>query len=165
MTRRKTTETLGTIQHIAEVTSVNLQPVAPLNGKGGRLGISGMINSLSGATSMDGYIVETDQHTYHVLIDNQESCCESWGYLASDDDLSQYIGAQLRDVRLTDTALNTEQVEASGYYDGDEGGIQFVNFVTDRGVFQLAVYNAHNGYYGHGILIAKDEHILLNDTL
>jgi hypothetical protein len=60
--------------------------------------------------------------------------------------------------------LNQTVVKESGYYE-DEGGIQFVDFVTDKGVFQLAVYNAHNGYYGHGILVAKDDEILLNDTL
>lgn len=43
--------------------------------------------------------------------------------------------------------------------------IQFVDFVTSRGTFQLAVYNSHNGYYGHGIIVAKDDEILLNETL
>ena|SRR5260221_3933439 len=155
----------GTIQDIEEVTGIDLPALAPLDGKGGHLGFAGMLNALSGNGSMDGYKVVTDQHTYLVLIDNETSCCESWGYLSSDDDLKHYVGAQLREVRLTDTALNTERVEASGYYDGDEGGIQFVDFVTDRGVLQLAVYNAHNGYYGHGIIVARDDDILLNETL
>lgn len=35
----------------------------------------------------------------------------------------------------------------------DEGDICFVQFVTDKGVFELGVYNAHNGYYGHMALI------------
>lgn len=88
------------------------------------------------------------------------------GLLQSEDDLTAYIGAELREVHLTDTALNKAAVEKSDYYDGDDGGgIQFVDFVTDRGTFQLAVYNSHNGYYGHGILFAKDDAILLNDTL
>ena len=55
-------------------------------------------------------------------------------------------------------------LEKSGYYE-EEGGIQFVTFKTNKSVFQLAVYNCHNGYYGHGIIVAKDEEILLNDTL
>ena len=45
------------------------------------------------------------------------------------------------------------------------GGIQFVDFVTDRGTFQLAVYNSHNGYYGHGILVLKNDEVLLEDDL
>lgn len=154
----------GIIRDIAEVRSVAVAPVAPLVGAGGRLGFSQMLGVLTGQDNMDGYVVETDQHTYRVLISNEQSCCESWGYLASEDDLKPYIGAELREVRLTDTALNTERVEQSDYYE-DEGGIQFVDFVTDRGTFQLAVYNGHNGYYGHGVLVVKDDDVLLNETL
>ena len=85
--------------------------------------------------------------------------------MTSDDDLNDYIGANLQAVRLTDTALNQEVVKDSGYYDGEFGGIQFVDFVTDRGTFQLAVYNSHNGYYGHGILVLKNDEVLLEDDL
>lgn len=155
----------GIIQSIEEVLGAeNIPAIAPLNGQGGRLGFSQMLSALTGRASMDGYKVVTDHQTIQVLIDNEESCCETWGYLASEDDLTPYIGAELREIRLTDTALNTERVIASDYYE-DEGGIQFVDFVTDRGTFQLAVYNGHNGYYGHGILVALGDEILLNETL
>jgi hypothetical protein len=113
---------------------------------------------------MDGYKVETDKHTFHILIDNGQNCCEWWGYFSSEDDFNYYIGAELREVNLTDTALNKTVVEKSDYYD-DKGGIQFVDFVTDKGTFQLAVYNSHNGYYGHGIVVAKDDERLLDERL
>lgn len=155
----------GTIQSIEEVQNFEIQPVAPLHGEEWqRLGVSQMIAALVGRSSMDGYKVVTSLHTYLILIDNQQSCCEGWGYLSSEDDLQQYVGAELREVRLTDAALNAERVTASGYYE-DNGGIQFVDFVTDKGTFQLAVYNGHNGYYGHGILVVKDDDVLLNNTL
>lgn len=155
----------GIIRRIAVVTGKQIRPIAPHDGTGGRLGFSQMLGMLTGVDNMDGYEVETDQHVYRVLISNEQSYCESWGYLASDDDLTPFIGAELREVRLTDTALNTARVEESDYYGGDEGGIQFVDFVTDRGTFQVAVYNGHNGYYGHGVIVAKDNDVLLNDTL
>jgi hypothetical protein len=155
---------LGVIKNIEVITNFKIQPIANLNGKGGRLGMSQMINAISGYADMDGYMVVTDEHTFYVLIDNGQSCCESWGYFSSEDDHKQYIGSTLNEVRLTDKALNSKTVEESDYY-CDEGGIQLVDFVTSNGVFQLAVYNAHNGYYGHGILVAKDEEILLNETL
>ena len=155
----------GIIQRISQVEGQEIRPIAPLEGKGGRLGFSGMLSALAGSDSMDGYEVVTDQHTYRILISNKQSCCENAGYLASDDDLAPYVGAELREVRLTDTALNTRCVEGVAPYGWDEGGIQFVDFVTDRGMFQLAVYNAHNGYYGHGVLVAKDDVVLLNETL
>jgi len=155
---------LGKITNIEEVTNFKIQPIASLEGKGGRLGMSQMINALCGYSDMDGYKVTTDEHVFLVLIDNGQSCCESWGYFSSEDDTQTYIGAELKEINLTDTALNKEKFQKSGYYE-DCGGIQFVDFVTDRGTFQLAVYNAHNGYYGHGILVAKDEEIICNETL
>ena len=65
---------LGKIKLIEVVAGFKINAVASLNGKGGRLGITQMINSLFGGYSdMDGYKVETDQHIYHVLIDNGQS--------------------------------------------------------------------------------------------
>lgn len=155
---------LGKITKISKVFDFTIKPVTPLEGTGGSLGTSQMINALWGHPNTDGYKVETDKHTYYVLIDNEQSCCESWGYFSSEDDLEHYIGAELLEVRLTDKALNTKAVEESGYY-FDKGGIQLVDFITNKGKFQLAVYNAHNGYYGHGILVARDDEIILNDVL
>lgn len=155
---------LGKIQEITMVEDFAIKPIAPVGGVGGRLGFTQMLNAICRYSAMDGYVVKTDQHTFYVLINNGQSCCENWGYFSSEDDHDQFIGANLLEVNLTDTALNTTKVEESDYYD-DAGGIQFVNFVTDNGVFQLAVYNAHNGYYGHSILVAKDEEVLLNETL
>lgn len=155
----------GKIVKIETVHGVSIEPVTPLEGKGGRLGMVQMINHLRGASDMDGYVVETDKHIFRVLIENGQSCCESWGYLTSEDDLIQFIGNELLEVNLVDTALKQAVVDKEAEYGFDDGGIQFVNFVTDRGVFQLAVYNAHNGYYGHDIVIAKDNDILLSEVL
>jgi hypothetical protein len=51
--------------------------------------------------TQDGYKVTTNRHVYYVLIDNDQSCCESWGYLSSDDDLEQFVGSELEKVELT----------------------------------------------------------------
>ena len=159
-------QSLGIITAIDEVSDVALAPIAPLDGRdGAHAGFSQMLGMLSGCATMDGYKVRTEQHVFHVLINNEQSCCEDWGYLASDDRLDAFIGAELVGIELTDTALNKEKVDEAAKYGFDDGGIQFVDFVTDRGTFQLAVYNAHNGYYGHGILVAKDNDVLLNDTI
>ena len=53
-----------------------------------------------------------------------------------------------------------------GYFrDHDFCDIQFINFETDRGVFQLTVYNTHNGYYGHDIFIQVDDKIVFQKVL
>ena len=157
----------GLINKIESVTNIKLGNTGKLNGsKGSRLGFTGMLNSLCGYGEYDGYKIETDQHDYHILIENGQSCCEDWGYFASEDDFNKYIGKELREVRCTDTALKQETLKERCKYGFDEGGIQFVDFVmTDGTVLQFAVYNAHNGYYGHSILVAKDEEIILSDTL
>ena len=157
-------KTYGKITGIKEITNFELGNYAPKDGKNGaQLGMSSMINSLYGGRSMDGYEVTCANHRVLVLIDNGQSCCESWGYMSSEDNLSQFVGATLRDIKLTDTGCNTKMIEEEkSIY---EGGIQFVDFITSKGDFQLAVYNAHNGYYGHGIIIAIDDEILCQDTL
>ena len=100
---------------------------------------------IEGDGCYEGYKVVTDNQTILVLVSNSDQCCESWGRLASDDDLQQFIGANLIRLTHTDTALNTKVVP--DYL--DDGGTMFLTFETDRGNFQLVVYNAHNGYYGH----------------
>lgn len=153
---------LGKIKNIKEIHDFEIHSAS--NENSGKLGIIQKLNALCGYQNMDGYKIETDQHVFYILIDNEQSCCENWGYFASEDDMQRFINSELKEINLTDKALNVKKFVESDYYE-DEGGIQFVDFVTNKGVFQLAVYNAHNGYYGHGILVAKDDEIILNDTL
>lgn len=155
----------GEILDITVVENAITSPIGVSNvSETNNLGITQMMNILMGHSSMDGYHVKTTNAEIFVLIDNGQSCCESWGYFSSDDDMSKYIGATLHSIDLTDVELNKEALEKSGYYQ-DDGGIQFVDFVTDKGKFQLAVYNAHNGYYGHGIIVAIDGITICNDVL
>lgn len=157
----------GIITSITELHGFQIEPITPSTGSGGvQAGMSQLIGMLGGHSSMEGYKIETGKHAIYVLIDDQQSCCESWGYIHSEEsDLSGFVGAHIIGVRLTDTALNTLITERGGEYGFDEGGIQFVDFITSRGKFQLAVYNAHNGYYGHGIVIAIDDRVVASDTL
>jgi hypothetical protein len=145
------TTSFETIKGIEEVENIKNATL----GVGGGLG--NMIAALRGYSGYDGYAVETDKQTIFVLIDNFQSCCESFGYLASEDDLSYFVGAELREIAVVDEALNVRRVDEHLPYGLDEGGITFVNFVTDRGVFQLAAYNAHNGYYGHEVHIISEQ--------
>lgn len=99
-----------------------------------------------------GAIVTTTEQTISVLIANEANCCEKWGYLTSVDDPSEFVGAALVGVTITDIALKTYDHE-----DLDEGNIMFVNIETDRGTFQIALYNAHNGFYGHEAKVESRE--------
>lgn len=106
----------------------------------------------------DGYLIITDQQTIKVGIDNGQGCCERWGYVSSEDDVDQFVGASLLDIKLTDQALRTYSADEIPEY---ETSTMFVDFETDKGVLQLVCYNSHNGYYGHeAVLISRD----LNNT-
>jgi hypothetical protein len=99
----------------------------------------------------EGFVITTDQQVIVIAISSYQSCCESYGYLSSEDDFSAYVGAELLGIEQVDTALRAHSELESL----DEGGAMFVNLLTDRGTLQFVVYNGHNGYYGHtGVVIS-----------
>jgi hypothetical protein len=99
----------------------------------------------------EGYKIITDKQEITMLIDAEQSCCESWGYLMSQDDFSDFIGAQLIDIKLVDELMNARGIEE--LQNSEDVYTVFVNIYTSSGVLQFVAYNAHNGYYGHGVEI------------
>jgi hypothetical protein len=103
-------------------------------------------------SNMSGYAITTNEQVIKLLIDDEQSCCENFGYFMSEDDFNDFIGAQLIDVRITDTELKEGLLEKrdldieSEYFEGD---VMFVDIVTSKGTLQFVAYNEHNGYYGH----------------
>jgi hypothetical protein len=106
----------------------------------------------------DGYEIVTDKQTIHILIDNEQSCCEQWGYLTSEDDLNSFIGAELFGITKTDTELKTYDLPE------EECAVIFVNLETSQGTLQFTVYNIHNGYYGHTVVV-RSEQLNIEDRL
>lgn len=103
-----------------------------------------------------GYVIKTDKQEIKILIDNFSRCCESWGYFSSEDDFTQFIGSDYLGISLVDTAYNKRSLEqCPNVY--EDGGICFVNIETNIGTLQFAVYNIHNGYYGHSVEIVSNE--------
>lgn len=80
------------------------------------------------------------------MLDDGQSCCED-RYMRTDDDLTEYAGAKLLGFELKD-APNLEDEE--GRHE-----IQFLDVKTDKGTFQMANHNEHNGYYGGFDVIAR----------
>lgn len=100
-----------------------------------------------------GYVITlADGGAVKMGICNSQSCCEQWGYLTSQDDLSEFIGADLRSVSVVDAELQ--------HYDVPEvysGSTMFINVDTSAGLLQFVAYNEHNGYYSHeAVLIEND---------
>ncbi len=105
----------------------------------------------------EGFIIQTTKQEIKILISNSSSCCERWGHFSTNDNLDDFIGAAITGIKLTDTALNTKKVELEIPYGCDGGEIQFVDIITNQGNLQFAVYNKHNGYYGHPIMIQSEQ--------
>lgn len=111
--------------------------------------------------SYEGYEIVLDGgQKIKMGIDNGQSCCENWGYIISEDDLSQFIGAEYFGIEAVGQAL--EHVEIKGVY---EGGIMFININTSAGVLQFVAYNEHNGYYSHQAVVIEDGTVTHSESL
>lgn len=100
----------------------------------------------------DGFVVTLEDDTQvRMGISNGQNCCERWGYMISEDSLSQFIGAEYHGVEVVNEKLET--VKLDGIY---SGSCMFVNIKTSEGVLQFVAYNEHNGYYGHQAVVVEN---------
>lgn len=104
---------------------------------------------------LDGYVITTTDRVIKLQINNEQDCCEQFGYFSSEENPQTFVGATLLGVGSTDKALKTELLSKGGY---DEEECIFITLITDRGDLQFAVYNSHNGYYGHSVRIVIGDH-------
>ncbi len=109
-----------------------------------------------------GFQIQTNNQVITLAIDDESSCCEHWGYFLTEDDTEKFIGATLRDVRVTDTNRSSYTFSESwkdeqGHVSLDAGDVMFVDIITTEGTLQFVAYNAHNGYYGHSARVSSDQ--------
>lgn len=114
------------------------------------------ISSIQETTYNDksGYHVSVENgDDVYVLIEKSQQCCEDWGYLVVADgeseDFSYFYGATISKIE----AIDGESYDSEDVWTDKYSFACFVRFHTNRGVFTLAVYNSHNGYYSHDIQI------------
>lgn len=118
-----------------------------------------------------GIELVTNLHTYLLQIDEQRNCCEAYGgFIICEDDLNDFIGADLLEIYLTDTCLNTHIVDRINLMQNCHNSchyhnVQFINLRTSKGLLQFVVYNCHNGYYGHDVTIKMENKILYNTII
>lgn len=83
------------------------------------------------------------------IFDDGQQCYEN-RYMRTDDNLNDYVGTRLLDVKIKDGGCFVDE------YD-DMHEIQFLEVVTDKGSFTMSSHNEHNGYYsGFCISITED---------
>lgn len=100
----------------------------------------------------EGFRIWTTDGEILVYINNQQDCCEDWGYFLSEDDTSKFIGAGVLGVEIVDVARNTRELPSYGL---DDGEAMFVDIKTTQGTLQFVAYNSHNGYYGHSAAVVS----------
>lgn len=104
--------------------------------------------------SFEGFIIKTDKRGISIGIEDHQSCCENAGYLVSHDDIESFVGASLIEIKIVDSALNTEMWnDEDKFYQGEPSNVMFVNLETNKGTLQITAYNDHNGYYGHNAVV------------
>lgn len=102
--------------------------------------------------NVSGYILKTNKKEYKFVIENEQKCCEIFGYFTSEDNTDDFIGTKLINIEIVNTALNVSELKINeilknrGIEDGDT---MFVNINTSEGMLQLVAYNSQNGNYGH----------------
>jgi hypothetical protein len=92
---------------------------------------------------------EFSDGTKMCLFDDGQSCCES-RYMRTDDDLTQFIGAQLIDAEIKDAPSIEDEY-------GESHEVEFLEVKTSKGSFTMASHNEHNGYYGGFAIRAATE--------
>jgi len=88
------------------------------------------------------------ERTITFVIDNDQRCCEQWGYITSDDDFDSFIGSSIKNIVEVDILYNSKIIEEID--DCECCSAAFLNIETEDGrTLQFVLYNGHNGYYGH----------------
>lgn len=93
-------------------------------------------------------------------IEEFQQCCENSGYLTTNDNINDFIGAELKEIIKVDEYFNTKKFDVKAFEDTfymEETRMIFVNFNTDKGTFQVIAYNEHNGYYSHNVLLLSEQ--------
>ena len=103
----------------------------------------------------EGYSIITNKQTIEIGISDYQKCCEDAGYMSSEDDFKDFIGAEILSIESVDTAKNVKKLEENVYY--REACCMFVNINTNKGTFQIVLYNEHNGYYGHSAYVKSTQ--------
>lgn len=81
------------------------------------------------------------------IYDNGQSCCET-RYMLTDDDLTTFVGAEFRGVRIQDGPEIRDEY-------GETHESQFLMVDTSLGTFTMTTHNEHNGWYGGFAIIAR----------
>ena len=102
-----------------------------------------------------GFEIETDKEKIYLLIDADYQCNEDFGYICSEEseDFEAYYGCEIVSIEFIDDGdynpnVQIEMIKSMQSY-ADVLDCAFINVKFKQSTLQFAVYNKHNGCYGH----------------
>ncbi len=120
-----------------------------------------MIKGEYGYSNFMGYEMETDQGFVTIAVDNVSACCESFGAVDNLPNLEYFNGSNIVDIQAVEVNEKGEWRDSKsldnkiGDYGEEVLEAGFIKIVTDKDTFDMSVYNNHNGYYGHEVIVKK----------
>lgn len=104
----------------------------------------------------DGFEIFTDKQCISLFVD----CSFGGGYITSEDDFKDFIGADLLDIKETNQLLKKTSLKINDRYYFDKCKDMysvFIDFETSKGVLQFVLYGEGNGYYGTDYKISSEQ--------
>ena len=108
-------------------------------------------------TTLEGFVVTTTKQIIKLGIETYPYCCEIFGYVTSEDNLEDFVGANLTGISVVDEEYDAKVIDFLKESWVDRGSAVFINFSTDKGVLQFVLYNKHNGFYGHWYVLESKQ--------
>ena len=100
----------------------------------------------------EGVCIQTNKRLIYFLIYNGQQCCEEWGYLSSPDNIKDFIGLKVENISgVGSPSEGFKKHTILHKYECNEFAI--LQIETDKGTLEWAVYNSHNGYYSHKVIV------------
>ena len=105
----------------------------------------------------EGYVINlSDNSSIIFCIENYSRCCEDFGYFSSECNFDDFIGAELIEFKVVehnDKGYPSHLVDVARSKRMTIEDCVFLVLKTSKGELDFAVYNCHNGYYGHDVVV------------
>lgn len=107
-----------------------------------------------------------DNNNVFVGFDNQQCCCENFGYALTKEIPTKKVESDTPEVDPDGYQFDTE-FYTEGFPDSqwDEGGRATFKLTKGEDTLYLTLFNSHNGYYSHGFEMKCGNELLREGSL
>lgn len=115
--------------------------------------------------SSGGIKIYTDEGDFTFIMNDQQSCCEQFGYVYTPNIVSDFIGSELLKVSEITTEFDANKAHGTDIISDYDTATSHFKIETSVGDILFTFYNSHNGYYSHDYCVKKDENILFDGSV